>query len=200
MPRTPSIPPTPPIKKNLVIALSGASLRGGGESMLSCWFLPRDEAWAWVQARRPLFPQAAAQELVALALLPSDLHRMLACAMCGIDPAGPTAGLADLGACQTPRFEPFTETSAICLLSVVSLGGPRELRSRFSRARALIGGQIASAIPSARRFPDGFLNLHATPADAEASMVAHLDQRALTELLCAPASRPARSKGPKLRL
>lgn len=194
--------PTPSFQKNLIIVLSGSTIRGDIESKAACWFVPRDDAWAWLEERRPFFPQASSQELVALAVLPEDLRGALAATMCNLKVG---SGFVDLAACQEPQFSGFTSTSAICLTRVVSLGDAKDLMPRFRQATAFIAKQIALSIPSATRFPNGFISKHATHADAEASMLARIDQIALrghdaSPALLAPALLAPNASAPKPRL
>jgi hypothetical protein len=172
---------TPDFQKNLIIVLSMHGINGTGPSKTSSWLLHRDDAWHWLESRRPFFPSASSQELVALGLLPEDKRLELARIMSGADPCDEKAS-ADINFCQTPVFTTFTPTCALCAIPTLASGGPKAFASFFHKADRHLHPHVQAAFPAALRL-DGFdLNSHATPSDAEAGALSWRDAHLLNHM------------------
>lgn len=170
---------------NLLIVFSAKTLPVGQQPNPSdAWFWKRDDARAWLEARRPLFPHASAQELVSLALLPEDLRDEIAAAFCG--QKKPTAQ-TDSTFCPPPQYSALTASCALCLASGI-LASPKPSRA-FDAGSALFEKQISAALPGIVKLPRGLLH-GATGVDAEALAIAYVEQ---IELL-ASTSPPAKAK------
>lgn len=178
--------PIPAHQRHLFISLSAGTLSTSKDPSnadpYEVWFLHREDAHAWLEARRPLFPQASSQELVSMAILPEDFRESMAATFCG-QPSGSTQ--VDLAFCSKPDFAVLTQTSAVCRIQGLAMGS--KVRPKiFKAALEAFERQVALAMPMALKMPQGFF-ANLDNADAEARALALRDQIAL-------ANTPASSK------
>lgn len=157
---TPTSDPVPP-QKRLIIVLDVSMLRTEHPLGMSVWFWNTPDSKAWLDVRKPLFPQASGQELVSLAILPEDQRDLLVAKLSGVRL---DSGLADPQLLGSPNFSVLSATCAICSIGAIAIGAGSRAKNLANQAIKIFDTHIEQALPGAMKS----LDCMATPLNLDA--------------------------------